>query len=53
MRLEKVNPGRRADEEGSEKLKTYERRKRRGPAVENYVIEVTAEINTEGSQVWV
>jgi len=53
MRLEKVNPGRRTDEEGSDKLKTYERRKRRGPAVENDVIEMAAEVNTEGSQVWV
>jgi len=53
MRLEKVNPGGGADKEGSEKLKTYERRKRRRPAVENYVIEVAAEINTEGGQVWV
>jgi hypothetical protein len=53
MGLEKVNPGRRADEEGSEKLKTYERRKRRGPAVDNYVIEMAAKIDTEGSQVWV
>jgi hypothetical protein len=53
MRLEEVNPGRRVDKEGSEKLKTYERRERRGPAVENYVIEMAAEINTEGSEVWV
>ena len=51
--MEKGNPGRRADEEGSEKLKAYERRKRLGPAVENYVIKMAAEINTEGSQVWV
>ena len=40
------------DEEGSEKLETYERRKRRGPSVKKYVIKMAAEINTEGSKVW-
>ena len=41
------------DEEGSQELKVYERRKGRGPAIYNHVIEVATEVNTEGCQVWV
>jgi hypothetical protein len=51
MRLEEGNPAWHADKERSKELEACKRGKGHGPGIEDCVVKVTAEINTEGSEI--
>jgi hypothetical protein len=53
MGFEETNPSRNANEEWPQKLEAHERGKRGGPCIKNRVIKASAEVNTEGCEIWV